>query len=109
MQFQLSDGNLVLSKVSTGQALWASNKSNGQGLYFQADGNLIISTASNQMIWTSDVYKVGGSYLTNQRLYLELQNDGNLVLKWNGGTYTDAIAAVGTGGGIVSNHFGKFK
>jgi hypothetical protein len=109
LQFQASDGNLVLSKVSTGQALWASNKSNGQGLYFQADGNLIISTAAGQMIWTSDVYKVGGSYVVLPRLYLELQNDGNLVLKWNGGTFTDAIAAAGTGGGIVSSHYGQFK
>ena len=109
LEFQQSDGNLVLSKVSSGQVLWSIQKTGGSYMKFHKDGNFLMYNGSNQYIWSSDIYSAGGDFTDGQKMYFILQDDGNLVFEWNGLTYTDVVGATGTGGGIVSSHFGSLK
>jgi murein DD-endopeptidase MepM/ murein hydrolase activator NlpD len=70
-----SDGNLVLYRKSTGQALWDS-RTYGQNIkqtVFQNDGNLVIYNTSNQAVWASRTDGRGGKRLT-------VQDDGNFVM-----------------------------
>lgn len=99
------DGNLVLSNVASGRALWAINKSGGNFLIFQPDGNLLLISSDNRMLWASNVYLKNQDYSNSQDLRFEFQDDGNLVLSVRG----SVLGATGTGGGIVSSHFGKLK
>jgi hypothetical protein len=76
--FQLAaqnDGNLVLYKKSTRQALWSSGTYGRSVQYtiFQSDGNLVIYDPSNRPLWASGTDNKGATRLT-------LQDDGNLVI-----------------------------
>lgn len=107
LNFQ-ADGNLVLVRESNGAVLWSIQQQNGTYLMFHKDGNLLMHTNSGYN-WTSDIYVAGKDYQNTGRVYIVLQDDGNLVMEWNGGNFTDVIGATGTGGGIVSSHFGSMK
>lgn len=107
LNFQ-QDGNLVLVRESNGAVLWSINRADGTYLMFHKDGNLLMHT-NNGYNWTSDIYVAGKDYQNKGRIYIVLQDDGNLVMEWNGGNYTDVIGATGTGGGIVSSHFESMK
>lgn len=109
MVIQSYDGVLLLLRVSDGKVLWSNKQTGGAYLFFYPDGNLIMLNSSNQMVWSSDIYVPNSNYSTEQRMYLALQNDGNLVMEWNGESFTDVLGATGTGGGIVSDHFGSMK
>jgi len=111
-EYQLNfqgDGNLVIYKVGSWNPLWSINKTGGENLWFNPDGNIIMLNASNQIVWKSDIYVPGMSFTSSQRLYMLFQGDGNLAIYWNGVTYTDVVGSSGTGGGIVSNRFGSLK
>jgi len=99
-----NDGNLVLVKASNGQPLWATNKSGGSSVFFEPDGNLLVFNSTNNMIWASNVYFRGQDYSNSKDLRFVFQDDGNLVLQLRG----SVVTATGTGGGIVSSHFGRF-
>lgn len=50
------DGNLVITRLSNNQVLWATN-TNGSGatrLEMQSDGNLVLYTNSNVAVWDTD-------------------------------------------------------
>ncbi len=82
------DGNLVLRRASTSEALW-STQTNGSGAVrfrLQGDGNLVMRNAAGSSVWSSGTNGKGGV-----RLYM--QDDGNLVLRnasgasvWSTGT-----------------------
>lgn len=111
MVIQSYDGVLLLLRVSDGQVLWSNKKTGGAYLFFYPDGNLVMFNSSNQMVWSSDIYILSNhmSSAYNNRTYFVFQNDGNFVMNWNGGTYTDVVGATGTGGGVTSVHFGSMK
>jgi hypothetical protein len=99
--FQLAaqnDGNLVLYKKSTGQALWSSGTYGRSIQYaiFQSDGNLVIYDPGNRPLWASGTDNKGATRLT-------LQDDGNLVIYtaqnrplWATNTVTSCGAAAST-------------
>jgi hypothetical protein len=70
-----SDGNIVLTNLASGQAIWNSASTNRGGvrLTLQDDGNLVLYTAANASVWASGTVGRGGAYLL-------VQDDGNLVL-----------------------------
>jgi hypothetical protein len=74
-KFQV-DGDLTLTDLTTGELLWSSNTTGGQGdaLIMQADGNLVLYTTSNEVVWSSESYSDVDDY------FLLLQDDGNLVI-----------------------------
>ncbi|GAA2511309.1 hypothetical protein Ahu01nite_067480 [Winogradskya humida] len=75
------DGNVVLYRVQTGQALWAS-ATDGQPvdrLVMQADGNLVALTAAGEPRWNAGTGGHPGAEAT-------LRDDGNLVIYDPGGT-----------------------
>mgnify|MGYP002335825529 CR=1 FL=1 len=95
-----SDGNLVLYSA-TGTALWSSNTSglSAGPLRLQSDGNLVLYSATGTALWSSNtagsnqlniitqIFRQGSSLFAQQRIttpdrkvYLTLQEDGNLVL-----------------------------
>lgn len=82
---QHTDGNVVLYGP-TGP-LWASNTATAQTtvMTMQADGNLVIRGAANELVWASGT---GG----NPGALFRVQNDGNLVIYagstpvWESGT-----------------------
>lgn len=86
------DGNLVLYN-SSGHALWATNRANGDVLALQSDGNLVVYTSSHKAIWASNT---GDSHAT----YLVVQDDGNVVLYSGSG---HAVWATNTAGGQVQS------
>jgi hypothetical protein len=70
------DGNLVLYKLESGQALWATG-TDGQDVEFcimQSDGNLVLYLeGSGRPVWASNT-------AGNPDSFLVVQNDGNLVV-----------------------------
>jgi|GEM_PF-3560013 len=70
-----TDGNLVLTNRNNNFVVWASatNNRNAANCTLQSDGNLVIFSATGQMLWSS---ATSGSY----GAYLVVQDDGNMVL-----------------------------
>ncbi|CAF1508829.1 unnamed protein product [Adineta ricciae] len=91
-----SDGNLVLYKHSSFdslQAIWASG-TNGHGVspYYailQFDGNFVVYDGNQDKIWET------GTKETQLYTFLQMQDDGNLVL-YKGHTTNAPIWATGT-------------
>ena len=70
-----SDGNLVLSDVLAGTALWATDTGGtapGQAIV-QSDGNFVIYDAAGSALWTAGT-------AGNPGAYLRIQDDGNVVI-----------------------------
>jgi pimeloyl-ACP methyl ester carboxylesterase len=75
-RFELSyqgDGNLVLYRMSDGQALWATYTFSPGVVEMQNDGNLVIYSGAGQAIWWSGTAGYPGARLA-------VQNDSNLVI-----------------------------
>lgn len=73
------DGNLVIYRRRTGQALWSSGspRSCTNRVCMQGDGNLVTYDCHNIATWSSGTQNNEGSTLT-------MQNDGNAVIyAWN--------------------------
>jgi len=69
------DGNLVLSEVQLGTALWATGTGGtapGQATV-QSDGNFVIYDAAGSALWTAGT-------AGNPGAYLRIQDDGNVVI-----------------------------
>ena len=81
-----SDGNLVVYKNDTNEAIWNSNTANqGQGPYryiMQADGNLVVYGSSGP-IWSSNTNNQGQGPFK-----LSMQDDCNLVVYDSNNTAT---------------------
>ena len=86
LQFQ-NDGNLVLTNLVSGRAVWASGTVNARPgqLVMQSDGNLVI-TNDGIALWSS---RSAG----NSGAFVALQGDGNVVIyntrgssPWSSGT-----------------------
>jgi len=77
--FQL-DGNLTVRRVEDGRQLWASGTRNKRAIkcYMQHDGNLVIRNFRDRAIWDA---KVTGK----ADAVLNIQSDGNVVIKKPGG------------------------
>ncbi|KAI9329508.1 ricin B lectin domain-containing protein [Zopfochytrium polystomum] len=84
-----SDGNFVSYDLNTGAAIWSTN-TGGQGdrgysIVFQSDGNVVTSSNSGDIIWSSGTY--GTSPLTfglgGEKLYL--QSSGHMSIVGGGG------------------------
>jgi hypothetical protein len=77
LQYQGSDGNLVLLDVTTQPwtVLWSSNTAgySAGNVLMQSNGELVIYDAGSSPIWSSGT---GG----NSYAYLIVQNDGNMVI-----------------------------
>ncbi|WP_165700143.1 CHAP domain-containing protein [Ornithinimicrobium ciconiae] len=79
---QQTDGNLVLTNLSSKKPIWATNKfASGMTTRMQTDGNLVQYNASNKAVWASNTNGKKANRLV-------VQNDGNVVL------YTAANKAV---------------
>ncbi|MFC1429406.1 polymorphic toxin-type HINT domain-containing protein [Streptacidiphilus sp. N1-3] len=76
-----ADGNLVLSSLTTGKALWSTGTNGNNGAYavFGTDGNLAVYTTAGTSKWTTGLTATTGAKL-------QLQNDANLVIKNSAGT-----------------------
>jgi len=70
-----NDGNLVLYRTDTHQALWASNTwaKPVNHAVMQGDGNFVCYDANGQAYWATGTWGHPGSYVL-------LQDDGNLVV-----------------------------
>jgi hypothetical protein len=68
-------GHLVLFPLpwTPGNYLWSRNVANGQILWMQDDGNLVLRNAAGDALWASNTSGHPGAYLA-------LQNDGNVVI-----------------------------
>jgi hypothetical protein len=79
------DGNLVLYKVATTCALWASNTANTTPLmgraYLQGDGNLVVQSADGATtLWSSGMKNV-----TGRRYHVDILDTGVLaIFEFNG-------------------------
>jgi hypothetical protein len=69
------DGNLVIYRTMTGQALWASNTVGQPNNYavMQGDGNFVVYTAQGAAQWASGTNGRPGAWVV-------MQDDGNLVV-----------------------------
>lgn len=107
-----TDGSLVLYNINW-QVLWSADtyQKGGQYLFFAPDGNLVLAKNADAsgVVWASNIYAANKNFLLNQRIFYALQDDGNFVFYWNGGTFTDSMGATGTDGGRKSNHFRVIK
>jgi serine/threonine protein kinase len=73
----LPDGDLVLYDNYTDKPIWSSNtKGEADSLVMQDDGNLVLYSKSKSPIWSSGSVGKHGDY------YLQLQDNGNLVILW---------------------------
>jgi hypothetical protein len=75
------DGNLVLYRTGSTNALWASNifgSSAGRAI-MQTDGNLVVYDASATAVWASNT-------AGNSASWLNVQDDGNVVIYRTNGT-----------------------
>lgn len=106
-----SDGNLVLYTADW-KVLWTAD-TNGKGgkyLFFAPDGNLVLAKNldASGVVWASNIYtSMAIDNAGPKRLFYILQDDGNLVFYWDGGTYTESMGDTGTSGGRKSSHFGR--
>jgi CHAP domain len=68
-----ADGNLVLTNSSS-QVLWATGtERKGSTLVMQSDGNLVLHANHGSKLWETDTSKNPGAFIS-------LQGDGNLVI-----------------------------
>lgn len=95
------DGNLVLRRTSTQQALFSSATNGKGGVRFsmQGDGNAVLYTSNGAAVWSTQSNGSGANRLV-------MQNDGNLVLYtaqnravWATGTNTTDTGGGTDGGG----------
>ncbi|MFE6870761.1 polymorphic toxin type 44 domain-containing protein [Kitasatospora sp. NPDC057692] len=95
-----ADGNLVLSSLRSGQALWAANTQNHPGAWaaMQDDGNFVVYDAQHVALWSSQTTAGAGS-----GYFAVVQDDGKFVVyapgwqsKWGTPTWNAADAANGT-------------
>jgi hypothetical protein len=73
------DGNLVYYRTIDGAVRWASY-TNGRGGYvapMQGDGNFVVYNSGWGALWNAATQNHPGAYVA-------AQNDGNLVIYWNG-------------------------
>ncbi len=99
-----TDGNVVLyngQNDNPAQARWATHTGPGQftpsELIMQGDGNLVLYDTSNQARWASGTSRQIGAFL-------EVQNDGNVVIYTADSTNEGpdgALWATGTGTGTL--------
>jgi hypothetical protein len=91
------DGNLVIYQMDeqSVQALWAS-KTRGSisGLLLRPDGQLRLHNLDNEVLWETE--KQPGFEATPQGCFLQMQNDGNLVLYASEGGQLKVLWASGT-------------
>ena len=86
------DGNFVVYKVAGSKAIWNSN-TNGKAVKyctFQRDGNLVLYDYTGNPVWdawTDQSNRNGSSFgkgdifsSSEVPLYMQMQNDGNLVI-----------------------------
>lgn len=101
-----TDGSLVLYRASNYQVLWSADSmgKGGRYLFFQGDGNLVLYQNANMTgpVWDSGYTAPQNGY--NQFLRFVFQEDGNLVMQFDGGTYTDILGETQTYN-RVSSHF----
>ncbi len=116
------DGNMVV-RSKTGKALWNSNTSGKpvDQLYMQTDGNLVIYGADGHAVWAShtvqggldatdtnsvtspDRLNAGDSITsTNGKYSLNMQGDGNLVLRNSSNKAVWNTHTAGHSGGYLS-------
>ena len=87
-------GNLVLSSLVSGNALWSTSTSSaGSYAVFGTDGNLTVYSSTGTQQWSTGLAAATGSTLA-------LQNDGNLVDDSSAGS---PLWSSGTGGGDSGN------
>jgi hypothetical protein len=89
-----NDGNLVLTHVSDG-VIWAAN-CHGQGgnsFNIQRDGNAVVYNTAGP-IWSTGTYQSNEAYWHKNRFVL--QNDGNLVMYYEGPPQHRPVWASGT-------------
>jgi hypothetical protein len=96
-----TDGNVVLyyghdsddPNFAPSDAHWATHTGPGQftpsGLIMQTDGNLVLYDTSNQARWASGTSNHPGAYLN-------MQDDGNVVVYPAGAVYNNALWATNT-------------
>lgn len=90
-----NDGNLVLYRNDTGQAIWASWTDGHPGSHadMQPDGNLVVYSPDGSPLWRSGTEGHPGASLS-------VQEDGNVVVYAPGGS---ALWNIGPAGGGGSN------
>ncbi|MFF3110276.1 RHS repeat-associated core domain-containing protein [Kitasatospora sp. NPDC057904] len=93
------DGNLVLSSLRTGQAVWSSNTQNHPGAWatMQDDGNFVVYDAQRTLLWSSQTVAGAGS-----GYFAVVQDDGKFSVytpnwqeKWSSSTWNATDAANG--------------
>ncbi|WP_305068068.1 RHS repeat domain-containing protein [Kitasatospora sp. A2-31] len=94
-----SDGNLVLTSLRSGQAVWATNTQDHPGAWatMQDDGNFVVYDPQRVALWSSKTY-VG----TGSGYFAVLQDDGKFIVyapgwqsKWSTPTWNAVDAANG--------------
>lgn len=81
LTLQQSDANLVLRNVATGSVTWKSgilDNSGSPSMTLQGDGNLVISNAAGNPIWSSKSVAPAGEEVSGWVLWV--QDDGNVVI-----------------------------
>ncbi|MEU2306504.1 polymorphic toxin-type HINT domain-containing protein [Streptomyces misionensis] len=94
-----ADGNLVLTALNSGKALWSSGTSGNPGAYaqFGTDGNLVVYTASGTSKWTTGLASTSGAtfQVRADSTIGVIASDGNSAL-WKQGTASAVPAADAT-------------
>lgn len=101
--FMQGDGNLV--QYDSRGARWATgtNGNPGATLYFQTDGNLVLLSSANRVLWTTSTY---GS---NASRTLVMQTDGNQVAYGSAGpTWQSQTVAPRPSAGPFTSPDGRF-
>ncbi|MEU8616831.1 ricin-type beta-trefoil lectin domain protein [Streptomyces sp. NPDC048623] len=84
-----ADGNLVLSALATGKAIWSSGTSGNPGAFavFGTDGNLVVTTTSGAVKWTTGLSATTGAtfQVRTDSTVAVMAADGATVL-WKQGT-----------------------
>lgn len=106
-----TDGSLVLYNINW-QILWSADsyQKGGKYLFFAPDGNLVLAKNADAsgVVWAANIYSSTAASNPNpRRMFYMLQDDGNLVFYWDGGTYTERLGDTGTSGGKKSSHYRK--
>ncbi|MFI6843721.1 hypothetical protein OG535_30370 [Kitasatospora sp. NBC_00085] len=92
-----ADGNLVLSSLRSGQAIWSTSTQNHPGAWatMQADGNFVVYDPQRVALWSSKTYVGAGS-----GYFAVVQDDGKLIVyapgwqsKWSTPTWNAVDAA----------------
>ncbi|MET8411772.1 ricin-type beta-trefoil lectin domain protein [Streptomyces sp. NPDC005195] len=90
-----SDGNLVLSALSTGATIWSSGTSGHAGAWakFGTDGNLVIYSTAAAQLWTTGLTATTGAtfQVRNDSTAAVVASNGTTML-WKQGT-AGAVAA----------------